>query len=428
MEKKNAVLKVQMLGGFSITWGEQPLSFSRNSTTKAMKLLQILLYYSKQGIFRQTLIEYLYGREEMADASNSLRVTVHRMKKMLVDMGLPQYNYVKISKGVYQWDAPMEIEIDAFRFDDILEEMGSEQREDKKNQLRKEACDIYQGDFLPSSSEEEWVLLESVQYKKKYSAVLKEVCNYLWEKKEYEQILTLCDRACGLYPFDEWQSVKIDCFMAQNRYKEALDEYEKTAKLFFEELGITPSEKMIQQFEYMSEHMSYKPQSIREIKGQLMVDDDDSGAFYCSLPSFRDGYRLVRRIIERNGQSVFMMLCSIVDSHGNPMKNGDKLNAMTEELYNSIKHSLRRGDSFTKFSPSQFLILLVGINKENCEIIFERIENYFSREHKSWSKNLEFYIISIADVSSENEKIYFENQDICWKEEEHPEEGKEQNE
>ena len=113
-----------------------------------------------------------------------------------------------------------------------------------------------------------------------------------------------------------------------------------------------------------------------------------------------------------------MMLCSIVDGQGRPMKNEQKLNAMAEELFDSIKHSLRRGDSFTRFSPSQFLILLVGTNKEDCDIIFERIENYFSREHKSWKKNLEFYITSVADVENHNSRLFFKNNDIQWKENE----------
>ena len=297
MEKEMLKLKVQMLGGFSMTLGDEPLSFSRNSTTKAMKLLQILLYHSKQGISRKTLIEYLYGREDMADAANSLRVTVHRMKKMLTDMGLPKHNYVRISKGVYQWDAPVETVLDVFCFENILEGIMAEEKKSLKINLLKEACNMYAGEFLPSSSEDEWVVIQSVQLKKKYSSALKELCNYLWEEEAYEQILDYCETACRLYPFDEWQSVKIDCYMALNRYEEAINEYETTAKLFFEELGVTPSEKMIQQFEYMSKHMSYKPESLREIKGRLMEDDDDSGAFYCTLPSFRDGYRLVRRII-----------------------------------------------------------------------------------------------------------------------------------
>ena len=241
MEKEMLKLKVQMLGGFSMTLGDEPLSFSRNSTTKAMKLLQILLYHSKQGISRKTLIEYLYGREDMADAANSLRVTVHRMKKMLTDMGLPKHNYVRISKGVYQWDAPVETVLDVFCFENILEGIMAEEKKSLKINLLKEACNMYAGEFLPSSSEDEWVVIQSVQLKKKYSSALKELCNYLWEEEAYEQILDYCETACRLYPFDEWQSVKIDCYMALNRYEEAINEYETTAKLFFEELGVTPS-------------------------------------------------------------------------------------------------------------------------------------------------------------------------------------------
>lgn len=414
MEEKIPILKVQMLGGFSMILGDKPLSFSRNSTTKAMKLLQILLYYSEKGISREKLIEYLYGREDMADAANSLRVTVHRMKKMVIDMGLPEHNYVRIAKGVYRWDAPMETVVDAHVFEHILKEVETEENRSRKIKRLEDACTMYSGEFIPGSSEEEWILIESVQYKKKYTDALKQLCNYLWEDGEYEVILKFCETACELYPFDEWQSVRIDCFMAMNRYKEAINEYEETAKLFFEELGISPSEKMIQQFKFMSEHMNYKPQTIKEIKGRMMEDEDETGAFYCTLPSFRDSYRLVCRIIERNGQSVYMMLCSLVDSKGLPIEAGDKLNAMSDELFRSIKHCLRRGDSFTKFSPSQFLILLVGTNKENCGIIFDRISNYFSRDHKNWKKNLEFYITSIADVESDNSKILFRDNDIHW--------------
>lgn len=42
MDNQLPELKVNMLGRFSITYGEQPITFKRNSATKAVKLLQIL--------------------------------------------------------------------------------------------------------------------------------------------------------------------------------------------------------------------------------------------------------------------------------------------------------------------------------------------------------------------------------------------------
>lgn len=92
------VLKVRLFGGFSASYGEIPVSFGRNTTTKAMKLLQILLYHGDNGISRDKLLDELYGREELADAANNLRVTAHRLKKIIVDAGLPSHDYINIKK------------------------------------------------------------------------------------------------------------------------------------------------------------------------------------------------------------------------------------------------------------------------------------------------------------------------------------------
>lgn len=184
--------------------------------------------------------------------------------------------------------------------------------------------------------------------------------------------------------------------------------------MFFEELGISPSEKMMDQFREMSTKMSRKYQAAGEIKEGLKEAEYEDGAFYCSLPSFRDGYRLIRRIIERNGQSVFLMICSLTDGKGNPLESREKLEVMASDLHLAIKRSLRRGDSFTKYSPSQFLILLVGTNQENCEVIFRRILDNFSARHRSWKQNLEYYASSVADVENENSRLHFRRNEFHW--------------
>ena len=133
------------------------------------------------------------------------------------------------------------------------------------------------------------------------------------------------------------------------------------------------------------------------------------------LPSFRDNYRLVRRLIERNGQSAFLMVCSLTDGNGHPMENREKLDVMSMELHRAVKNSLRRGDSFSKYSPSQFLILLVGTNQENCDIIFRRIAARFTQKHGSWNKYLEYYVSSIADVENPNARLSFQKNEFRWK-------------
>ena len=191
-------LKVHVLGGFSITYGDTPISFGRNTVTKAMKLLQILVYHGDKGITRGQLLEDLYGREELADAANSLRVTVHRLKKLLPSIGLPEGEYVNIKKGIYRWDAPMETVVDTTVFVQVLAQAKNTKDEEENLQLLREACRMYGGNFLPELSGDDWALMEGIQYKKKYSEALEELCTKLMARQEYEEALNFCAPACEL--------------------------------------------------------------------------------------------------------------------------------------------------------------------------------------------------------------------------------------
>ena len=80
------------------------------------------------------------------------------------------------------------------------------------------------------------------------------------------------------------------------------------------------------------------------------------------------------------------------------MEGSEKLEEMSERLHRAIQNSLRTTDSFTKYNRSQFLVMLVGTNEENCQIAINRIVNNFSKEHKSWAHRLECSVASLLDV------------------------------
>ena len=85
MSKELPVLKVTMLGRFSVSWGEKDIAFKRTTSTKALQLFQILLYTKETGIQRTLLLDYLYRRDEMEDMENNLRVNSQRLKKIHVN-------------------------------------------------------------------------------------------------------------------------------------------------------------------------------------------------------------------------------------------------------------------------------------------------------------------------------------------------------
>ena len=97
------------------------------------------------------------------------------------------------------------------------------------------------------------------------------------------------------------------------------------------------------------------------------------------LQTFMEGYRYVRRVIERSGQSAYLLLCTMTDGKGVPLEKGERLGKVAEELEQAIRNSLRRGDMFTRYSDNQFLMLLLGIRQEDCAIVVERINGYFEK-------------------------------------------------
>lgn len=397
MKEKLPVLKVRLFGKEKITYGNNIVLYGRNSVTKGMRLLLLLFYYGKKGINRNVLLESLYGEENLSDASNNLRVTIHRLKKMLLDAGLPEYDYIYYKGGNYYWDSPMETQVDTDLFQKLLAEAGEEENIERKIAMLSEACNLYHGDFMQRVQDIDWVLGEAVQFKNMYTKALKQLCRLLMEEKKYVQALKQADAACRIYPFDEWQIVKIDCLMAMNRYQDALKEYQAAAKLFAEELGIAPSQEMTERFGKMNKNINSRPRAIKEIKEGLNDKIKEKGALFCSFPGFQDAYRIVKRGMERSGQSVCLLLCSIVDNQGRPMKSSDKLEEMAGELYYAIQGSLRKSDAFTKYNRTQFLIMLVGTNRENCQIAIDRIINRFAKEHKSWKKYIECSVSSLLD-------------------------------
>lgn len=398
MQQSLPKLQIKLFGTEKITYGDISILNGKKKITKAMKLLLILVYCGREGISSGQLIENLYGHEEVTDVANNLRVTLHRLKKLLEKAGLPEYEYIERKENIYYWNGPIEIESDLEKFKSLIEKAKQDTDEEKQLIWLKEACQIYNGEFLERLSGDEWVMMEAVQCKTLYTNALQQVCETLMEQKEYTQIIKLVEPACQLYPFDEWQSWQIDCYIAMNQYKEAMKIYDKTARMFVEELGIGPSPKMMEQFKNMSGHISYQPQILDEIKQEFRQDVLQKGALFCTVPGFRDVCRAARRGMERSGQSIFLLLCTLIDTKGHPMTASDKLEEMAGELHVVLRNTLRKSDSFTKYSQAQFLVMLVGTNEENCQIVIDRIEKRFTEGHKSWAHHIDYSVSSLWDI------------------------------
>lgn len=378
MEDKTS-LKVHMLGGFSLVYGGKTIPNNYSGTSKMMQLFQILLYAGRDGIPRGELISRLYERENLEDAGATLRVNIYRLRKYIQKLNcFENTDCIWFQEGIYRWNycaVPLERDTDLFLT--TAEAALEEEDPDKKVELLKEACRMYRGEFLPELAGEEWVAIESCKYQKLYVDCINEAAVLLKERGQFGELLELSSQASSIYYFEEYYLMQIDCLMALGRYKEAMEIYETAASFYFEELGLEPSEEMMDRFRQMREKIHYNASVISDIKHGLQEGENKNGAYFCSYPGFVDCYHIVCRMSERSGQPAFLMLCTLVDGEELPLTEDARLGNCMDKLKSAIRSALRRGDSFTRYGNNQFLVLLVGIKQENCAITQSRITNCF---------------------------------------------------
>ena len=72
-----------------------------------------------------------------------------------------------------------------------------------------------------------------MEYQKLYFDCLREAEALLKSRGRFEELLDLSTRACSIYPYEEFYLGQIDCLMSMERFKEAMDVYEKATFLLF---------------------------------------------------------------------------------------------------------------------------------------------------------------------------------------------------
>lgn len=162
-------------------------------------------------------------------------------------------------------------------------------------------------------------------------------------------------------------------------------------------MGVEPSAKMLEQFQFMGERTSQAAGAIGDIKERLKEKDEAVGAYYCPFPSFIDIYHVFSRMMERSGLSVFVMLCTLDYAKDSVSDEVEK--EMSEVLKDAIQSSVRKGDFYTRYNVRQYIVMLIGISQENCPIVTKRIDKAFRRLNGGKkSPQVDFYVASVGEV------------------------------
>ena len=138
-----------------------------------------------------------------------------------------------------------------------------------------------------------------------------------------------------------------------------------------------PSQKLLDSLQQLGDQFIHPGDSLEHIQENLGESGEGTGPYICNYPVFQGVYQVQNRIAERSGQSMYLMLCTIVDSKGNPMREGKQLEELSDRLGEAILCSIRRSDVVNQYGKGQYLVLLLNITLENCRLVQKRIDSHF---------------------------------------------------
>lgn len=396
---KKKVLKVEMLGGFEVTYADMPIITKDARNSMLTQLLQYLLVNRNKMVSQDELINVLLGDDDMSNPAVTLKNIVYRLRKLLAAGGVEK-ECVIYKRSAYGFCSDIPCDIDIEKFSSIVGEIRGKELADKDcYKLCFEAMDLYKGEFLLKISGEPWVMKNSLIYQEMYLYVLGKAFDIAERTGQYESILPQLKKASEIYPYEEnVYLMHISCLHQLGMVKEAVAEYELVTAILFDDLGIGSSDKLRSLYAKITDGLQQVTESIVDIRNKMNDMATEKGPFFCNLETFANIYQFAVRHMDRSGKSVFLMLCSLNEADDSPLKSGNRLKKVVSSMREAVKLTCRKGDVYTRYSPTQFLLMLMEIRQENCDVVAGRLRRNFYKQPKMGRINISCRSISAADM------------------------------
>lgn len=375
-------LIITTFGEFSISYGDKTITERSKRSKKMWTLLQFMIANHNRSISQSELINLLWANKNSENPVGALKTSLHRLRACLSELGLPEDKEIIInSMGSYAFNNALECEIDFDRFEALYKRSVAAQSEKEKTKIYLEAIELYKGDFLNRSRDDSWVAPLTTYYHSLYVRIVRELVETMYKHGYYSDLVSICRKAITIENLDDFiHYYYIKGLFETGDKSTAKAHYAYVMDLFYNKHGINPSPEFVSLYEQtVKDDRSYNV-NFGILKGQLDDAGEDTGAFYCEFPFFKHVYQLEVRDAIRNDRPTHLCLITAVSKDQEELEP-KALNRVTGKLADCIKGSLRSRDVFSRYSASQFVMLLTNTSKEQAEMVLNRILKKFKKEN-----------------------------------------------
>ena len=381
-------LRVTMLGEFSVTYGDNTINEHSKRSKKLWLLLQYLTINHNRMVSQSELIDILSGEDEGVNPTSALKTKIHRLRDILSELKCELPIIISVN-GAYSINPELEISIDAEEFEGAFKAASAAENHEEKLRLILEAVNIYNGDFLPKSAYEAWVVPLNTYYRSIYSKAVRIAVELFTESGKLHEIIAMCSRAAIVNPYDEYIHYShIKALAELGEQESAIKQYEIVTNLMMNKFGIPPSKELVELYDTAIKSQNKAKADIDAVMDDLMEQRWVVGAFYCEYQIFKHLYQLEYRDSIRTGINLNICLLAVCSGDELPAQNA--LNKAMERLQGCISRSLRGSDIFARYSVSQYVILLANTNEQTVALIMKRIEKAFKRENTNKDIGLKY--------------------------------------
>lgn len=391
-------LQVQMLGQFTLRYGDRTISDSDDRSRRVWSLLAYMLYNHGRSFAQEELIHlYWSNNEKSADPGNALKSIFHRIRTALdkLQPGLGRL-LIRRKAGRYFWNNAMPLSLDIEDFEAHFHAAEAAGDDDVRLAEYQAALALYAGDPLPRMTDEIWTIPIVAYYHSLYTRAAAGAIELLEKQERTAEAVALCRRAIHIEPYQEdLYEHLMRGLLRTGDMKGAMSVYEEMSELLFAHFGVMPSETLRTLYRQATRTVNDRTLTMDEVCSQLEEPAPHSGAMVCEYDFFKILYRAEARSIARNGHSANICLLSVSGKDGEMLARRS-LDPAMNNLQVLVQNNLRRGDAIARCSISQYIILLPQANYENSRMVADRLVSAFYRRYPHSPARLRYTVQPLA--------------------------------
>ena len=391
-------LQVQMLGQFTLRYGDRTISDSDDRSRRVWSLLAYMLYNHGRSFAQEELIHlYWSNGEKSADPGNALKSVFHRIRTALdkLQPGLGRL-LIRRKAGRYFWNNVMPLSLDIEDFEAHFHAAEAAGDDDVRLAEYQAALALYAGDPLPRMTDEIWTIPIVAYYHSLYTRAAAGAIELLEKQERTAEAVALCRRAIHIEPYQEdLYEHLMRGLLRTGDMKGAMSVYEEMSEQLFAHFGVMPSETLRTLYRQATRTVNDRTLTMDEVCSQLAEPAPHGGAMVCEYDFFKILYRAEARSIARNGHSANICLLSVSGKDGEMLARRS-LDPAMNNLQVLVQNNLRRGDVIARCSISQYIILLPQANYENSRMVADRLVSAFYRRYPHSPARLRYTVQPLA--------------------------------